>query len=326
MPFSDSSMPDPRPKKKLELFLTMILIIPIIALVVGNYVPGDGSSHNNMQSSVATWADVERVVGIKGAGHTGGIFTISLPRDDMAVTIGDVVLDREIGLDSWISFRGMGDMSMMMGDLVLTAPELRIVQRDLQHTGINITAIHTTLIGEAPQVYDLHIEGMGDPIGMAGAIMNATRSAGVSYSSRIAGPAPESWPDKASIDGIIGAEGSIEGRILSYSIPRTNPVTADGMVLPPDWDVATKLKLQPLPDHTAAAAGEFVLTAGEVSPVIRALNDNGITVTALHSHMLIEEPRLFYLHFWAVGDRTKLARGLHDAISQTSSGSYVQGR
>jgi hypothetical protein len=81
--------------------------------------------------------------------------------------------------------------------------------------------------------------------------------------------------------------------------------------------VATAINLQPTGEGKAAVTGDFVLTADEVNPVLRTFEQQGIAVTALHSHMLTEEPRLFFMHFWANDDAMRLARGLRMALQQT---------
>jgi hypothetical protein len=293
-------------------------MIPLLAAaLLTAYAFQDGSGGS--QSGTTDWSTVAQAVGMNGTMLPGGIFTISLPRDDIRVSIGDVELASEMGVDSWMSFMDMGNESAMMADLVLTPSELRVVQKEVLGEGLKITAIHTTLAGEKPQVFDLHVEGTGDPAMMARAILNATRSAGITYTSSPHEPRPQPWVGMEETSRILGVEGKADGGIVHYVIPRAGKVTAEGMEMPPYWDVSTQLKFQPLAGNSTAVTGEFVLTADEVEPAIRALNDNDITVTALHSHMLTEEPRLFYVHFWAVGDHVKLARGLREAIDRTNS-------
>jgi hypothetical protein len=91
------------------------------------------------------------------------------------------------------------------------------------------------------------------------------------------------------------------------------------MAIPNSMGVATALNFQPTGGGKAAITGDFVLLGKEVNPVIKALRENGIAVTALHSHMLQEQPRLFFMHFWANDDALKLAKGLRAALDQTNS-------
>ena len=104
-------------------------------------------------------------------------------------------------------------------------------------------------------------------------------------------------------------------------MPRRDPVTENGMQLTPPgpMGVATAINFQPTGGGKAAITGDFVLTGDEVNPVIKALRENGIEVTAIHSHMLTEQPRLFFMHFWANDDAVKLANGLRAALDKTAS-------
>ena len=265
------------------------------------------------------WTRVEGVIGLNGSVLPDGTFIISLPRDDIQIIIEDVKLNQEMAMHSWVAFTDMGHEAMMMGDLTLTTEELWITQNQLLRDGIDITAIHNTLNNETPQVFDLHISGKGDPVKMAEAVRNATKAAKITYSDNTGNTSKKYFTGKEHVDQILGTSGTVEGGILQYSIPRAEKIMDDGMELSPYMDVATQLKFQALPENSAAITGEFVMTADEVEPVLRTLNDNGIHVTALHMHMLTEEPRLFYLHFWAVGDQLALARGLRDAVNQTNS-------
>jgi hypothetical protein len=296
-----------------------LAISGIAAIILFCIVSASVASHQHNTDS--SWAGVEQALGTKGTLLPDGVFMAELPRDDLQVSIGDVALARPMALHSFVAFMDMGQQgSIVMGDLVLQPQELHVVQSNLLSGGLDITAIHNTLVGETPQVYDVHFEGKGDPVKIAGAVRAALESAKVPYriskfwqSDSIPGTF-----DIHSIDAVMGVKGTYEDGVVHYSMPRAEKIMENGMEIPQSMDVATSIKLQPLPDNKVAVAGEYVLLADEVQPVMRALNYNGITVTATHTHMLTEEPRLFYLHVWAVGDPVAVARGLRDAIDQTN--------
>jgi hypothetical protein len=269
------------------------------------------------QSDAYDWKRVEQAMGKTGEKLPGGVFKVALPRSEPQVTIGDVRLSPGMALDSWVSFVRMGDEAMMMGDIVLTSDELGRVQKRLSKEGIDITAVHNTLIGESPQVYDMHISGQGDPAEMAAKIRSALDQAGISYENEKTSHMAPGQTER--IDSIIGYRSLAENGIYVYEVPRAERITEDGMEIPPTMDVSTILKFQPIGDGKAAITGDFILRADEVKPVMKALNDNGIVVTALHMHMLTEEPRLFMMHFWATGEDHALAKGLHQALDKTNS-------
>ena len=210
---------------------------------------------------------------------------------------------------------------MVMGDLVLTQDEVEPVMLKLQEGGIQETALHNHLIGESPRVMYMHIAGHGDAVQMAKAIHDALALTKM--------PAPDASPaaqvpaelgfDQKQVEQIIGHTGKVNGGILQIGVPRSETITDSGMTVPPSMGVATAVNFQPTGNGKAAITGDFVLLGGEVDPVTKALRRNGIEVTALHSHMLTEQPRLFFMHFWANDDAVKLAKGLRAALDQTNS-------
>jgi hypothetical protein len=108
------------------------------------------------------------------------------------------------------------------------------------------------------------------------------------------------------------------GRVLQIGVPRRDAIRENGTEVPPSMGMATAINVQPA-GQGVAATGDFVLVADEVNPVILALQARGIDVTALHSHMLREEPRLFFMHFWAAGEPERVAAGLKDALAKIAT-------
>jgi hypothetical protein len=259
-------------------------------------------------------------MGKAGALQPGDVFRISLPRSDLQVTLRGVTLKAGFALGSHVEFMAMGNGAMAMGDLVLTEDEVSPVMLKLQQGGIEITALHNHLLGESPHVMYMHIQGRGDPAKLAEAIHAALALSKTPFSAPPGGTPNESVDlDTKQLDQLIGRGGKANGGIYQYSIPRAEKITSEGMELPPAMGVATAINFQPTGGGQAASTGDFVLLASEVNPVARALRDNGIEVTALHSHSLTDEPRLFYMHFWAADDALKLARGLRAALDKTNS-------
>jgi hypothetical protein len=187
--------------------------------------------------------------------------------------------------------------------------------RTLVDGGLQITAVHNHLLRAQPMTLYMHIEGHGDPVALA-----QTIHAGLAASKTPFAPPPgTSQPaniDMLGVDRIMGFRGQDNGGIYQFSIPRAQPVSEQGMALPSPMGSAIAINFQPTGFNTAAITGDFVLAAREVNPVIAALKNGGIEVTALHSHMLSEEPRMFFLHFWANDDALKLARGLRAALDK----------
>lgn len=265
-------------------------------------------------AKAAGWEEVEKVFKQKGKAQ-GEMYKLTFPRSDLSVRMGDVTLEPALGLTSWIGFRKMGGKAMMMGDLVLLEKEVAPVQSALVSKGIDITAIHNHLIGSNPPVIYLHVGAHGDPGKLASAIRAALSATGTPMTAPTSAEVKKT-PDWSKVEKIFGKSGQKKGNVLQMSFNRKEIITENGMEIPPFLGVAFPVNLQ-MVDGKAASTGDFVLLAKEVNPVIAALVQNGITVTAVHSHMLFENPRLFFLHWWAYDDPEKVARGLKAALDKT---------
>ena len=266
------------------------------------------------------WTAVSQALGKAGAMQPGGIYKVSLPRTDLKVTLDGVPLKAGFALGSWVGFEPMGNDAMVMGDLVLTHSEVNPVMSKLEAGGFEVTALHNHLLRSEPATMYMHVEAHGDPVKLAAAL-----HAGLALShTPFAAPAAPAAAtaalgiDVAAIDGVIGAKGKLNGGILQYSLPRRETVRSGGMEVPPAMGTAIAINFQPLGPGRAAITGDFVLVAKEVNPVIRALRSHGIEVTAVHNHMLEDEPRLFFMHFWAAGEARSLAAGLAAALAETN--------
>jgi hypothetical protein len=267
----------------------------------------------------ADWKDVDTAMGRAGQDQPDGTHKYALPRKDMNVTVNGVQIKAGLALGSWVAFKPTSQgNSMVMGDLVLAEDEVAPVMAELQAGGIEITALHNHLIGESPRVMYMHIHGMGNAANLGKAIHAAITKTKTPDASPAAAP-PDLDIDTKQIDQILGHSGKNNGGIYQVGVPRAEHVTDGGMVIPNSMGVATALNFQPTGGGKAAITGDFVLIGKEVNPVIKALRENGIAVTALHSHMLEEQPRLFFMHFWANDDALKLAKGLRAALDQTNS-------
>jgi hypothetical protein len=260
-----------------------------------------------------TWTDVANALGRAGTELPGGVYKVAFPRSDLDVVAGGVHVKPALALGSWAGFFRTPHGAMTMGDLVLTEGEVNDVISTLQAGGIEQSALHNHLIGESPRVMYLHFEGHGDAVKLAKTLHDAL--------AKTKTPMAPSHPPQAAVDldldGILGAAGKPNGGVLQYSIARKFAIKAHGVVIPPAAGVATAINFQPTGNGRAATTGDFALLGREVNPVIRALRAGGIAVTALHSHMLDEEPRLFFIHFWGEDDAAKLARTLRKALDAT---------
>ena len=266
------------------------------------------------------WKVVDSGLGKPGALQPDGAYKVGLPRGDLHVTAAGVTLKPALALGSWVAFKQVSDTEvMLMGDLVLLESEVAPVLSQLQEGGIAQTALHNHLLHESPRVMYMHVAGRGTPARLAGAVHAALALTGTPFGTSAppaATPAGTPAIDTAQIAAILGYRGKVNGGVYQVGVPRAETVTAEGIAIPPSMGVATAINFQPTGGGKAAITGDFVLIGTEVNPVIRALHDNGITITALHSHMLSESPRLFFMHYWGNDDAPKLARGLRAALDR----------
>jgi hypothetical protein len=266
------------------------------------------------------WAAVDEAFGRQGTMQDGGVRRYSMLRSDMQVTAGGVRLRPAFALGSWLAMKPAAHGVVAMGDLVLGEEELNPVLARLQEGGVEQTAIHHHVMRERPRVLYVHVHGHGDPL----AIARTVRAALALTATPAAAPSSSAAPpalglDTAAVHAALGYGGRANGGVWQVSVPRAEAVRDAGEVIPPAMGLATAINFQPADGGRAAITGDFVMTAREVNPVIKTLRANGIEVTSLHNHLLTEEPRLFFMHFWATGDATKLARGLRAALDLTNS-------
>jgi hypothetical protein len=268
------------------------------------------------------WQKVDDALGRKPA-VSADVRRYGFPRSDLTVTLDGVTIKPALALGGWVAFKPMHGEAMVMGDLVLLESEISPVMLKMIEGGLDITAVHNHLLRASPATFYMHIGGHGDPAKMAAVIHDALAVSKTPLSMRAAAAAPPPAVDldTTQLDQIIGAKGQANGGVYQFNVPRRDPVNMDGMAMTPPAPLgaAIGINFQPTGGGRAAITGDFVLTKDEVNPVIKALRTNGIDVTAVHSHMLDEQPRLFFLHFWAVDDAMKLARGLRAALDKTAT-------
>ena len=261
------------------------------------------------------WSKVDQAIGKKGTDQAGGVHKIGLARSDLHVSVDGVVIKPALALGSWVAFQPTADGAMLMGDLVLTDTEISPVMQRLIAGDIQITAIHNHLLRTSVPVFYMHVGGHGDPVKLSRTLHEALS---LSHTPLTPGPAAAPVPaldlDTASIEKTLGCKGAANGGVFQCSVPRADVITEDGMAIPPSMGTAIGMNFQPTGAGKAAVTGDFVLLGSEVTPVLRALRQHGIEVTALHSHMIDDSPHLFFMHFWAHDDAQKLAQGLRAAL------------
>ena len=270
------------------------------------------------------WKKIDDALG-RSAAVTADVHRYGFPRTDLSVTLDGVAIKPALALGGWTAFKPAHGGAMMMGDLVLLESEIAPVMTAAIENGLEITAIHNHVLRANPATFYMHVSGRGDPVKLANALRTALAASKTPLTSPSTAAAPDIALDTAELDRIVGVKGKPVGGVYQFGIPRRDSIAENGMSLDPaaPLGLATGVNFQPTGDGKAAITGDFVLAPTEVNPVIRALRANGIEVTALHSHMLSEQPRLFFMHFWANDEALKLAKGVRAALDKMANAESV---
>jgi hypothetical protein len=288
--------------------MNLIKQVTVSALALFSFLAGLGQIDS---------AGLDRAFGKKGT-LSGKVYRITFPRTDLQVKVRGFPVSPGLALTSWLGFMSMGQETMVMGDLVLLDAEVEPAVTQLVAAHLSLTALHNHLVNERPNIKYMHISGTGEALQLAASIRSVLALTGTPLGSPAAPPVALPSPDWTKVESILGKTGKHNGMLLQYSFPRKEKLLEGGMEMPPAMGMATGINFQ-MDGSRAGITGDFVLLAEEVNPVVKALTDHGIAVTAIHNHMLYDDPRLFMMHFWAVGAPEKLALGLKEALDRTNS-------
>ncbi len=277
---------------------------------------------NTNSAAAQSWAAVDSALGRPGASLAGGVQKYGFPRGDLHVTLDGVAIHPALALGSWVAFkRTTPAQAMVMGDLVLLENEIAPVMRALRAAGIQQTALHNHLLRESPHVMYMHIMATGDAVKLARGIHDALAMSATPLARPPAITPLRLTLDTTAVVAALGLHGTVSGGVYQIGVPRPETLRDDGEVIPPAMGVATSMNFQPTSGDSAVTTGDFVLLPSEVNGVIQALTMNGIGVTALHSHLIGEEPHVLFMHFWGNDSAAKLASGLRSALNATAMGS-----
>jgi hypothetical protein len=259
---------------------------------------------------------IDQALGRSGQ-KIGNVYKLGFPRTDLHVTLDGVALKPGLALGSWAAFSGSEVNATVMGDLVLLQDEVNPVMARLRQSGFEITAVHNHLLDETPHVMYMHYMGHGNAADLAKSLRAALAVSRTPLGKPAASPKVGSQPAWVkTVEDTLGHKGSFRGGVLAVGVPRAEAITMEGMTIPPAMGVAESMNFQQAGNGKVATTGDFVLTGEEVNPVISALEAHHITITALHNHMLMDEPHLFFMHFWDVGPPQSVAEGLKAALEK----------
>lgn len=304
-----------------RIVVGIVLLATVTTPAIAQRKKASTTKAGSSTSAPADWSAVERAFGRKGAPQADDVMKFSFPRNDLSPVLQGVQVKPALALGSWVAFsEPVKGRSMAMGDLVLSEDEVNPVIDLLRKGGVDPVAVHNHLMMEMPPVKYVHIQAEGDPAAIARTVRTALEATRTPLDTTgMSAPVGLIDLDTAAIARILGVRGKPNGGVYQISVPRATDVKIGKTVIPPAMGVATALNFQPTGAGRSAATGDFVLTSSEVEPVMNALRRAAIEVTALHSHMLDEQPRLFFMHFWVHDDTDKVARGLRSALDAMRS-------
>jgi len=271
---------------------------------------------NLLRAQGVTTTPIDQILGRSGQ-KTGDVYRVSFPRTDLHVSINGLAIKPGLALGSWAAFLGTDDNAMVMGDLVLLEEEVNPVMAKLRSYHFEITAVHNHLMGETPKVLYVHYMAHGSASQLATSLHTALAVPKTPLEKPAAAaeePAPPAWVK--TVEDAVGRKGTFKGGVLSYGVPRSDTITMAGMTMPPAAGVGEVINFQAADSGNVATTGDFVLVADEVNPVLSELQGRNVLVTALHSHMLTEQPRLFFMHFWSVGSPESVGEGIKAALTK----------
>jgi hypothetical protein len=267
------------------------------------------------------WTRVDQALDKAGSNQPGDVHKYALPRTDLHVVLDGVTIKPAFALGGWLAFKPMGSGAMVMGDLVLTDDEINPVMAKLLTGGMQVTGVHNHLLRAQPPTFYMHVGGEGDPVKLAATLRDALGASKTPFgapASAALGTLATPELDAGKLEQILGYKSTLNSGVYQFTIARGDTTSDSGMVVPPAMGMAIPVNFQPTGGGKAAITGDFVLLGKEVTPVLTALRANGIEVTALHNHMLDDQPRMFFVHFWANDDAVKLARGLRAALDKVN--------
>jgi len=288
----------------------MIRRLRCLVLVGGLFVPLAARSQGLNTTAI------DQALGRSGQ-KAGEVYRVGFPRTDLHVSVQGVSVKAGLALGSWAAFSGTDENAAVMGDLVLLDAEVNPVMENLRGAGFEITAVHNHLLGETPHVMYMHYIGRGRAAQIAESLHAALAvSKTLLEKPAAAAPEPATPPEWVkTVNDTLGRQGTFRGGVLSFGLARSEAITEGGMTLTSPQGVAESINFQEAGAGKVATTGDFVLTAEEVNPVISALVEHHVSITALHGHLLTEQPRLFFMHFWAADHTPSVAAGIKAALS-----------
>ena len=260
------------------------------------------------------WDSAGKIIGVAPAA-TGGYYRYNLPRRDITLHVGDVTVAPALALGTYVGFAGTATDATMMGDIVVESGELKGVMAELSRQHIGVTAIHNHIVGSDPALVYVHYHAQGAVLDLAARVSAVLAKTAVPRPVAPAGPAPTLSIDTAAVFAMLGP-GRAQGAVAQYGLMFVpGSLSMMGHALNPGLAYGSPINIQQVSPTRAVAAGDFAIVESRVQPLIDTLTAHGITPVAMHTHLVGETPKVYYIHFWADGTLSDVLRGLKAAIA-----------
>jgi hypothetical protein len=306
-------------RKQVKVCVFCICIITHVPVIAQAQLKNQNNGAFNTKGVDTT--TIEKIMGMKGKSNNGE-YKITIPQNDLDVKIDGFKIIPAMGLGTWVAFTPTKDGVMAMGDIVITETDLKPIQQEIIRQGLTSTAIHNHFVRNHPNIMFMHMGGTGSTEVMAQkakAVLDKVKEVrgGDPSKGTASNESVENTLDTKKLDEILGYKAEMSKGVYKYTIGRPDvKLTEHGAPVTTFLGFNTWAAFQGTAER-AAVAGDFTMLEDEVEPVLKALIENGIEVVALHNHMVHEQPRIFFLHYWGVGAAEQLAKGLRAALDQT---------
>jgi hypothetical protein len=260
---------------------------------------------------------IEKLTGVKGKLDAAeNVFKVSVPRNDLTVTVSGVKMIPPMGLTSWAAFKSAGNQIMVMGDIVLKEDQVNPVLSVALDNGLEVTALHNHFLWDTPRIMFMHIGGMGNletlaiGVGKVFAKIQDTRS-GKGLAPQTSFDAAKTSLEPKQIETIIGVPAEKAGEVYKATLGRTTQM--NGHSVGKTMGVNTWAVFAGS-NEKAIIEGDFAMLESELQGVLKALRGAGINITSIHHHMVNETPKIVFLHYWGTGSVSDLAKAIKTAL------------
>lgn len=284
----------------------------LVALLALAMIPVGSATADLDAAAIGTAAGTDASV------KPDGVVRLAWVRTDVDVRVDGMPFTPQAGLGSWAAFKETPKGAMVMGDTVVFQDEVDAAMDAAFANGIAVTALHNHFFYDEPKVYFMHIGGEGDPETLAAGVkamwdaIKVVRRANPEPQQRFAGEIPKAGDiDASALEEMAGHKSTKNNGVVKVSVPRTGSM--NGVEIGGSMGLSSWAAFQGGND-LAAMDGDFIMTAKEVQPVLKAMRIQNFHVVALHNHMTGDDPAFYFCHFWATGSVPELAVGFRTVL------------